>query len=120
LVEFAEAFFRDQQKLDDSSTVGEHEASLRRQGAIAKPVAEELPSFEPEIAYLWEMWRELHRARGSGGMASNPLSYTEIEAYGRLIDEALEPWEARAIRAVDDAYMASLVAGNEGGSAANG
>lgn len=66
------------------------------------------------------MWRELNRARSAGGMSMNPLSYGEIEAYCSLTGEQLEPWEARAIRAVDDAFIASSSAGDSKGDAANG
>lgn len=47
-------------------------------------------------------------------MAPNPLSFADIEAFLRITGEELEPWEARAIRAVDDAYMSSLTADKEG------
>ena len=72
-----------------------------------------LPALEPEQLRLWALWRELHASRSSG-MAVNPISYVEIEAFCRLTGEQLDPWEARAIRAVDDAYLAGLNAKREG------
>lgn len=61
----------------------------------------------PEAGYLWNVWEECHLARSSG-MATNPISWSDLEAYVRLSGEALEPWEARAVRAIDDAYLAAI------------
>lgn len=67
---------------------------------------EAAPRLPPLAGYLWGIWNELHAAR-SCGMAPNPISWHEIDAYQRVVGHWLEPWEARAIRAVDDAYIAS-------------
>lgn len=74
----------------------------RRRSAEADPD----PVLPEELAYLWLVWRELNAAR-SCGMAANPISWTEIEAYQRVTGEPLSAWEARVIRTVDNAYMAA-------------
>lgn len=86
---------------------------VRRRATATEQQTPELPA---PVAYLWAIWNELHAARGSGAFAPNPINWTEIEAFSRVTDEPLEPWEARAIRAVDDVYIAGLVGASEGGS----
>lgn len=100
----------------DGSTVGDHLAALRAQG-VALPeddTDDDTPGLEPALVRLWAVWRDLNATRSSG-MAANPISYGEIEAFCRLTGEHLDPWEARAVRAVDDAYMLSLAAGHDEG-----
>ncbi len=76
----------------------------RQLGKKAVQVAD-APKLPPEGAYLWHYWLELHRARTGSGFAVNPLSYSEIEAWARLTDQAVTPWETRVIRAIDDTFM---------------
>lgn len=93
--------------------------ALRAQGVSGEQAADDdgLPYIEPELERLWGVWRELSATRSSG-MVPNPISYSEIEAFCRLTGEQLEPWEARAVRAVDDAYMRSLSEPHEDGGTA--
>lgn len=39
-------------------------------------------------------------------MAANPLTFTEIEAFGRLTRVQLTPWEVRLIERLDDVALA--------------
>lgn len=98
-----------------NTTVGDHEAALRRQGVVLDQDLDndDAPGLEPELVRLWAIWRELDRTRSSG-FGVNPISYLEIEAFCRITGEQLEPWEARAVRAVDDAYVISRMADGEG------
>lgn len=95
----------------DGASVGDHMAVVRRRrGETVEDAAPELPT---EVAYLWLFWCELHAARGCG-MQQNPISWPDIDAFSRVTKERLEPWEARAIRAVDDAYYRIVIAGAGG------
>lgn len=47
-------------------------------------------------------------ARGGNGFGANPISWEAIAAYDRLTDAGLRPWEVRAIRAMDGAFLAAL------------
>lgn len=96
----------------DGNSVSDHMAVVRRRKGAA--VAEG-PKCPEEAGYLWLVWNELHAARTSG-MVPNPISWTEIEAYQRVTGEPLLAWEARAVRAVDDAYIAA-VSSDTGGTA---
>lgn len=44
-------------------------------------------------------------------MVSNPISYTEIDAFNRCTAAGLTPWEIRLIRRVDD-RMRSVAVGD--------
>jgi hypothetical protein len=82
----------------------------RRKGGGKAP---EEPKCPEQLGYIWLVWNELHAARSSG-FAANPISWTEIEAYQRVVGEPLLAWEARAVRSVDNAYMKAV--GGNGGS----
>jgi hypothetical protein len=47
----------------------------------------------------------MSRARGSTGFGPAPLSWADIEAWSRVTGTPVDPWEARAIRAIDDAII---------------
>ncbi len=76
------------------------------------------PVLPVELGYIWLAWHELHAGR-SIGMAPNPISWPDLAAYQQVLDERLEPWEARAIRAVDNAYIASLQSDGVGDTGAS-
>ena len=62
----------------------------------------------PELAgYLMEWVYQLHQSR-SMGMAMNPISYMEIEAWSRLTRNRPQPWEVTALKAIDTAYLISI------------
>lgn len=41
-------------------------------------------------------------------MADNPITYTEIDAYCRLTDAHMQPWEAKAIISLYWAYRGAV------------
>lgn len=53
-----------------------------------------------DTAHIWTWFLELHAARSSG-MSTNPISFTEIDAYCRLMHVAMSPWELGLIRQLD-------------------
>lgn len=67
----------------------------------------EVPEFPDEIEYVWDWFVELHEARTGNGFGPNPLSFTELAHWQALCDTRIQPWEVRAIRAIDNAYIAS-------------
>lgn len=58
------------------------------------------PDFPDLLTYLWEHFINLHNTR-SMGMALNPISYTEIEAYSRLMKIQLSKFDIAAIKRLD-------------------
>ena len=53
---------------------------------------------------LWGWFWELDGGRQSG-MSQNPLLWSEIESWGRLMRIKPAPWELTVIKAMDRAYL---------------
>lgn len=86
--------------------MSDHYAVLEKKGRKVRPKGPTLP---PEAVYLWNHFTLLHAARTGNGMGPNPITYGELDAYSRMTGAAFDPWEVRAIRALDDAYLAASV-----------
>lgn len=56
----------------------------------------------------WKIFIHLHNARTSSGFGINPIPYSEIEAYCRLMNEELEEWEVSLIREFDSVALAQF------------
>lgn len=56
-----------------------------------------LPEPPRETLHVWGMFADLSQARGP----SQPISYSEMEAYGRLTGMMPTPWEAEQIKRLD-------------------
>ena len=65
---------------------------------------DEGPEVPPGGARIWSIFLALHAAR-TAGMGANPITYGEMEAYARLQQTPLRPFEVDMLRAVDRAYM---------------
>lgn len=63
---------------------------------------EEIPYF---MQYIWEYFQELNMARGSSGFGPSTFTYTEIDAWARLTDRKLEPWEVKLIKNIDTMWV---------------
>lgn len=63
----------------------------------------EMPFPDP-LSYLWEWFMELGSGR-TGGFGPNPLTWEGISAWCDLTGTRLSPWEVRAIKALDCAYL---------------
>jgi hypothetical protein len=60
----------------------------------------------PELEYLWEYYRQLAITRRNYGWGGTGITYAEIDAWGRLYNVSLDPWELEAILKVDSVYLA--------------
>lgn len=58
-----------------------------------------------EFTFAWGSFIDLQATRGSNGFSSNPITYLEIEAYMRLSGRVLLPYEIRAIKVIDTAFL---------------
>lgn|GEM_PF-1414742 len=54
------------------------------------------PALPGDCAHVWQWFSDLLLTRQIG-MGDNPITYSEIDAYCRLTDTRMEPWEARAL-----------------------
>lgn len=63
-------------------------------------------------AHVFEWFCDLSDARGGNGFSLNPVSYAEIAAWSALTGARPSPWEIKAIRAMDAAYLSELARHN--------
>ena len=59
------------------------------------------PPFPDSLGYLWDWYEELAYSRSSSGFGPNPITYVDIEAWGRLCSVDLSRWEVQTIRILD-------------------
>lgn len=57
-----------------------------------------------EVEYLWQWFVALSDTR-QAGMAANPLTFSEIEAFGRLTLNRPTAWEVDVLRRLDRAVL---------------
>jgi hypothetical protein len=63
-----------------------------------------LPEFPEELEHLWRHFVRLS-GRRQAGMAANPITYQEVEAYERKSLARLTAWEVGVIMRLDDAVL---------------
>ncbi|SFZ82436.1 hypothetical protein SAMN02983003_1076 [Devosia enhydra] len=68
---------------------------------------------------LWGWFAELSAARSWHANGPNPITFAEIEAYGRLMGWPFRPQDVAAIRKLDEVWLAATLArmAPEGGKA---
>lgn len=71
-----------------------------------------LPDFPEELRHVWEWFLDLN-SRRSVGMAANPISYVDIDAYCRLYGVAMLTWEIEMICLLDNAILAVTRSGQK-------
>ena len=57
---------------------------------------------------MLDWFEELSRGRGSSGFGPNPLSWTDIETWRRLMNVHLERWEVKLLKTLDLLYLNAL------------
>lgn len=56
--------------------------------------------------HVWQWFIELHNVRGGNGFGPMPIGYREIRDWAEMSGVHVEPWELRAIVAIDRAFLA--------------
>jgi hypothetical protein len=74
---------------------------------IAKLELESIPAMPPMAGHVWAAFLDLCRTRQSSGMGPGPITRHDIRAWEADEFTALEPWERRAILALDTAWLRS-------------
>jgi hypothetical protein len=116
LREYAERYFALNTKKDDGASEADSltraiSVLARRTDANSVKQRQELearldmPPMPEEFTFAWGSFFDLQATRSSNGFSHNPLSYIEIEAYIRLSGRVLLPYEIRAIKVVDTAFL---------------
>ncbi|ABN75407.1 phage tail assembly chaperone [Cereibacter sphaeroides] len=93
---------------------------LERQlcAALAEVAAGRNPPVPEAGRVLWQAFWQLSRRRTYHAAGPNPLSWTEIEAWTRLMRTPFEPHHVRILAALDDAFLDHLDASRGGSSPA--
>lgn len=58
-----------------------------------------------ELLHVWEWFLELDKTRPNNGMGISAITHTEITSWADGMNIELLPFERKAIRAVDEAYV---------------
>lgn len=80
------------------------ERTTGQRTAIQEKYDLELPE---HLAYLWGWFGELNSKR-TAGMTIDPITWTEIQAWARMLHRRPLQWELRAISGIDAALRNSL------------
>jgi hypothetical protein len=79
------------------------EAFTAPQGAA---ITAELP---PALSHIWVWFCDLSRSWTSYGHGLNPISFSEIDAWARVMQTNPTPWEIGLIRRIDAAVLKKLM-----------
>lgn len=63
------------------------------------------PEFNPNAGYLLDLFFELSNSRQAGMGGPLPISFLEIDAYKRISDVEIEPWEVKIIKELDESFL---------------
>lgn len=86
----------------------EHLASVARQtGRLPQRLAE-ARALPEGLEQLWEDFIDLHGCRQNHGFGPSRITFMDIDAWQRVNHVTLPPWQIAAIRAADNAFLASL------------
>jgi len=66
-----------------------------------------------EAFHVWAWFCDLHSARTSNGYGWNPLSYSEITAWGKLTGERVRRHEVKLLRQLDLLFLAEAADGKK-------
>jgi hypothetical protein len=72
------------------------------------PEAHAGPALPRGFAYLWTWFLELHAARGSSGIAHNPISFSDLLAWARLTGRRPMAWDVAVLRRIDGVFLEIL------------
>ena len=89
--------------------------NLARQGdPEACHVLENQPELPRHAAHVWSYFHALHETRPTGGMSVSRLTRQDIRLWQEDEGITLEPWERRAIFAIDALWVRSVSQPAEG------
>ena len=79
--------------------------SVWRQTGRKPKELEELKEMPEAFAPLWEDFINLNNTRTSNGFGANAISYAEIQAYYKLNQIYVQPWEIQVLRYFDNIVL---------------
>jgi hypothetical protein len=70
-----------------------------------RPAELDGPECPPLLEPLWMMFCQVSRGRTSNGFGANPLTWADIEAWGRLTATDPSPWEIDLLVTLDNLWL---------------
>ena len=78
-----------------------------------EPLIEE-PDVPAAGEYLWGLFWDMSLGRGNGGWGPEPLSWADMAAYAGLNGITFNPWESKALRRMDLAFLGAVADAGKG------
>ena len=113
LIAFAEHQFALDQRQDETGTVRDHLKVAAARGSVAARRRLEGPPLPPEVAYIWDWFRQLTAARAYGIGGPSPISYPDIQAWIALTATPITPWEIGVLRSLDQSFLVTCMKADE-------
>lgn len=107
MIAAAEHIFRMARCGTDGVSVGEKLAHIEATTG-RRPAELDGPPVPPQVTHILEWFFELSSARTGNGFGPNPLTWTDFDAWARLMNRVVRPWEIEMLRALDRCYLASV------------
>ena len=101
---FAENELALNEKQGDGASLRHHLESVERQTGLTPEQLIPVP-FPETLEFIWRDFLELNDARTSNGYSLNPLSYTEIDAWKRLMNKTVTAQEIIIIKQLDGVFL---------------
>lgn len=78
--------------------------------ATGKPPQELLdaPPLPEALAHVWGWFAELSNARGAGAFTLNPISFPDMESWGRLSGNRPTAFEVQLLRRLDEVFLVEV------------
>ena len=102
---FAENELALNEKQGDGASLRHHLESVERQTGVT-PEQLNLVPFPETLEFIWRDFLELNDARTSNGYTLNAISYTEIDAWNRLMNKSITAQEISIIKRLDGVFLA--------------
>ena len=79
--------------------------SVWRQTGVKPAALNEVVELPKNSQAIWKIFIDLHNARTNTGFGTNPIQYSEIQAYTKLYEIELEYWEIDLLRQLDQVVL---------------
>jgi hypothetical protein len=80
---------------------------VERITGLTPPELQSLPELPECAAHVWAWFSELS-GRRTVGMAMNPITWPDIDAWARLKGVTLKQWEMDALTGIDDVFRIEM------------
>lgn len=75
--------------------------SVWRQTGIRPKELDDMLEFPDGMSEVWKFFTDLNNARASNGFGINPISYSEMYSYFKLLEIQPQEWEIEIIKRLD-------------------